>query len=124
MLRTMDHLSNKLHCLKREVHKWVKEQRIANSRKLECSEASLRYLFNLDDPLFTSEVRKNQMLELEPQKRDLYKAQDIAWRLKIRAIWVEAGDRDSVFFHRFASMRWKENGIWSIIGEGGSVFTS
>lgn len=64
------------------------------------------------------------MLELEPQKRDLYKAQDMAWRLKIWAICVEAGDRNSVFFYRFASMRLKENGIWSIIGEGGFVFTS
>lgn len=91
-LNPMDLLCNKLQCLKRKVRKWVKYQRIVDSCKLDLTEASLWVLFYLEDPLFTSEVRKMHILELEAHKRDIYKAQELAWRLKSLAIWVEVGD--------------------------------
>ena len=36
------------------------------------------------------------------------------WRLKSRATWLAEGDRNTKFFHKFATGRRKDNSIWEI----------
>ena len=42
------------------------------------------------------------------------------WRLKSHVIWLEEGDRNTNFFHKFASHMKVVNTIWELDGLGGS----
>jgi hypothetical protein len=41
------------------------------------------------------------------------------WRQKSRAIWITSGDKNTKFFHRFASFRRNKKHIWEIEDEAG-----
>jgi len=36
------------------------------------------------------------------------------WRQKSRAIWLQQGDQNTIFFHQHASHRRNKNAIWEI----------
>lgn len=52
--------------------------------------------------------------ELQRGKCKILEQEEASWRLKSRAIWLKEGDRNSIFFHRFASSRRENNSIWKI----------
>ena len=67
---------------------------------------------NLTGSFFVDE--KLELLELESKKDDILRKEEESTRLKSRDLWIEAGDNNTKFFHRFASHRRNQNTIWDI----------
>ena len=60
---------------------------------------------------------KIKLLSLESEKDDVLKNNEETMRLKSRAIWIDAGDNNTQFFHSYASYRRNNNTIWEIKNE-------
>lgn len=58
---------------------------------------------------------------MEQRWKQMLKFQEDTWRLKSWATWIQAGDRNTNFFHVFAYQRRNSNAIWNIRGTDGSV---
>jgi len=43
---------------------------------------------------------------------------EISWRQKSRALWLQAGDRNTKFFHKVANMHRKFNSMSTIVVDG------
>lgn len=62
---------------------------------------------------------KGRLIELENQKANILKEREESQRLRSRAIWLQAGDNSSKFFHSYAKGRKVSNTIWKLpIPEG------
>jgi len=72
--------------------------------------------FNQDD--------RERLLSLNKRKDQLLLIQEISWRLKSRALWIEAGDQNTKYFHAYANHRKNTNSIWSLLDEEGQTVTS
>ena len=60
-----------------------------------------------------------KILESEYNKHLL--AEEEPWCQKSRAIWIQSNDKNTIFFHRFASHRRNNKNIWEIKDENGMV---
>jgi len=49
--------------------------------------------------------------ELEAKRRKILRDREEMWRLRSRAIWLKAGDRNTKFFHNYAKRLKKSNTI-------------
>eukprot|EP00253_Pinus_taeda_P018078 PITA_18078 len=62
--------------------------------------------------------------DLEKKRHKLLGIEEATWRLKIRALWLKEGDRDTKFFHRFTNNRTDTNLIWDIqVDSGNKLFS-
>ncbi|KAL4279285.1 hypothetical protein GQ457_03G012310 [Hibiscus cannabinus] len=57
-------------------------------------------------------------LNLEADKEELY------WEQRARANWMKSGDRNTSFFHKFASYRRKRNRVDRLVDDSGKVVNS
>jgi hypothetical protein len=58
---------------------------------------------------------------LKQRKNDILSIEEASWRLRSRAIWIEKGDKNTKFFHKFASQRCSHNSIWDLSDEDGNL---
>lgn len=73
---------------------------------------------------FTSVDDKAHLMELENRKARILKEREESWRLKSRAIWLQAGDDNIRFFHNYAKGRKVSNTIWNLpLPDGGVANT-
>lgn len=63
---------------------------------------------------FISEESKIQLVSLENRKIKILQEKEEQWRMKSRAIWLQAGDGNTKFFHNFANGRKATNTIWQM----------
>jgi hypothetical protein len=56
---------------------------------------------------------------LESECNQLLLIDEEHWRQKSRAIWLKSGDRNTKFFHKFASAKRNQKHIWEIWDELG-----
>ena len=57
---------------------------------------------------------RTQLKELEAERNKLLLDEEGRWQLKSRAIWIKCGDRNTNFFHLFASYRRNKKHLWEI----------
>jgi hypothetical protein len=59
------------------------------------------------------------------QRKDLIlSTEESTWRLRSRAIWIAKGDKNTKFFHKYASQRRCQNTIWDITDDEGNLKSS
>jgi hypothetical protein len=107
-------LTKKLSRLKEQVKIWLvdkkkKELSAFNSIELEITHLTKRLLDfdccqNLSARLKLLEHDRNKLLLAEEER----------WRLKSRALWIKSGDKNTKFFHHYASYRWNKKHIWEV----------
>ncbi|KAL4354438.1 hypothetical protein GQ457_06G008040 [Hibiscus cannabinus] len=96
--------------------------RLRKERKV--TEKSLKErLKQLNDLALTNEVlgeitEAKIALNLEADKEELY------WKQRARANWMKSGDRNTSFFHKFASYRRKRNRVDRLVDDSGKVVNS
>ena len=57
--------------------------------------------------------------ELEENKKKILHVQDITWRLKRKALWIQEGNKNTKLFHRYVNNRRMVNTIWDIKDSNG-----
>eukprot|EP00253_Pinus_taeda_P026957 PITA_26957 len=66
-----------------------------------------------------SEIKKAAYESLTKQRTQVLKDREASWRLRSRAIWLQEGDENTKFFHRFANGRKAINTIWELQNDQG-----
>jgi len=115
----MDSFVHKLSRLKRFVVKWINLKKAERSKELTMVTTAIAELL---DEAHSSPLERDSLIRLHQlsiRKEQLLLQQEITWRLKSRALWLEVGDRNTKYFHAFANQRKNKNSIWSLqIGDG------
>jgi hypothetical protein len=65
----------------------------------------------------TNDVLEQYGRQLEVDCNKLLLEEEERWRQKSRAIWIKSGDRNTKFFHNYASYRRNKNFLWEIKDE-------
>lgn len=103
---------------------WQHQKRKMDKQELADIQKELDNVLNAADPNNLSLDIKGLIRNLEKRKQILLEKEEASWRLKSRAIWLKYGDRNTRFFHNFASARREKNSIWRISnGEGGFFYS-
>jgi len=58
---------------------------------------------------------------LENERNKLFLAEEERWRQKSRATWIKSGDKNTKYFHHFASYRWNKRHLWEVKDEAGQA---
>lgn len=115
-------LSKKMALVKEVVItcKFVKNKE--NRESLALIDLEIQRISNRCDQDLFSVDRKEYMISLEMKKKDILAQLEETWRQKRRAIWLQSGDKNTRFFHRFAYQRRLTNAIWDICdGQDGII---
>eukprot|EP00253_Pinus_taeda_P031311 PITA_31311 len=94
--------------------KWAKEKQNHDSAQLIQIEADLTSLTDDRGLGFISAVDKCRLIDLENKKAKILKEREESIRLRSWAIWIQAGDDNTKFFHNFAKCRKVSNTIWKL----------
>jgi hypothetical protein len=65
----------------------------------------------------------NTVKDLEEERNRLLLVEEELWRQKSRAIWIKCGDRNTKFFHHFASYRRNHKHIWELKMDTDDIIT-
>jgi hypothetical protein len=84
----------------------------------------LTTLFKIIDegPLNSSQLI--ELKEMEDLKHSWLEKEEQSWNLKNRALWLEAGDNNTKYFHQYANFKRNLNTIWDIKDEENQVVIS
>lgn len=122
--RTMEALPTFLRSLKALVLPWLRIGAIIQKADLLIIEEKIRdYHF---DPIFgmLNDLGGIIIHSLEKDLVAILRTEEEIIRLKSRALWISAGDHNSIFFHNYVNMRRKINTIWEIIEQNGCGVSS
>jgi len=105
--------------LKRLSINWTKAKKAGDDQTLYDIECQIDEPTNDQGRGYSSIEAKATLTELEAQRSKILLEWEETWRLRSRAIWLQAGDDNTKFFHNFAKGRWVNNTIWQILNEHG-----
>jgi len=101
----MNRLVTKLKLIKSEVKAWEKRQKWKNSEEIFLLEEELKNIYdNLNHSVWNDKERSN-LEKLEFKKKELLLLEEESWRHKSRAIWIEKGDSNTIFFINIKSSK-------------------
>ena len=115
---------HKLTLLKKFVVNWVRKKVKEQSLELSLVENEIADLLEVEHTITFNSVEKDRLLLLQHRKDQLLLLQEITWRLKSRALWIEVGDKNTKYFHAYANQRRNINSIWNIQNDEGLTVTS
>jgi hypothetical protein len=109
----------KLQCLKLEIKKWSRNHKKLLTQKLDTLEEDLQNLYqaslvDLQNVDLTDQISKKEVAEIQ-----LLKEEEESWRQKSRAVWLQSGDRNTKYFHHYASAQKNCKQIWELHSEEG-----
>ncbi len=110
--------ASKLKALKADLKHWNEVEFGHVSLKKKQMMCDLTDLDEVADsrPLSLEERGKREHISVELEKVILM--EEICWRQKSRALWLEKGDRNSKFFHRLVSSHRNANPIGKLLING------
>jgi hypothetical protein len=95
----------KLKVLKAWIKSWARLRRCANLKRLESLEEEIRVAL-LDLPRFGMNPNNECRLKsLETKSNQILLVEEEHWRQKSCAIWLKCGDRNTKYFHKYASAK-------------------
>lgn len=111
----------KLKKLKEAVSGWIRDKKKADKLEIQKLELQLRdaTAANVNNSISLESFEIMKKMELK--KEELLLQEEKAWRLKSHAIWISHGDKNTKFFHSFASARRRSKHIWEILDDNGSL---
>ena len=103
---------------------WSKEKYKRDDHSLSEIESELSDIMDDRNKGFTFASEKSHLIELEKHKERILMEREETWRLKSRAIWLQAEDDNMKFFQNYAKGRKVSNTIWNLpLPDGGVADT-
>lgn len=103
---------NNLHHLKRLSIDWAKQKKAREDLAISELESQIANLMDEHGIGYNSIESKVHLVEMEAQRSKILLAQEETWQLRSKAIWLQAGDGNIKFFHKFANERKASDTIW------------
>ena len=103
----------KLRRLKADLKAWAKGLSSPTAERIRIQKALERHQLALEDSLVTSDLI-NREAKLQRMYHKACKEEEIYWRVKSRTLWLQAGDKNTSFFHKQAQARKNYNSISEI----------
>eukprot|EP00253_Pinus_taeda_P020087 PITA_20087 len=100
---------------------WAKEKQARDIAQLTHIEAEICSLTDERGLGFLTAADKCRLIELENQKAKILKEREESTRLRSRALWTQAGDANTKFFHSFSKSRKVTNTIWKLPTPDGQI---
>ena len=98
-----------------ELHKWDRDVLKAPGKRISDLKKELERLKRGPMTEANTESQKEIMVRLEL----MLEQEEIHWFQRARANWLRQGDRNTSFFHNFATKRRKKNTIKGLMDENG-----
>jgi hypothetical protein len=115
------HLVGKLSLLKERIKVWVREKRQKDQSDLLKIEEAIEFEYNQVNLGLSSMEDSIKLSKLESERNHFLMVEEESWRQKSQAIWIKSGDKNTKFFHHYASYRRNKKFIWEIKDEAGKV---
>jgi hypothetical protein len=108
-------LAEKLQDVHAALHVWDREILKKPRQRLDELQRELNEV--MDGPLSNEATARQRSIQLEME--NLHEQEEVKWVQRSRANWMKYGDRNTNFFHNFASARKKKNLIKKLKSESG-----
>eukprot|EP00253_Pinus_taeda_P013898 PITA_13898 len=105
--------------LKKATILWAKDRKLKQNEEITKISEELQKLESIKEDGYATFESKKKIVDLEKHKNQILLAKEEEWRLKSRAIWLKAGDKNTSFFHNYAKGRKSANTIWQLMTEEG-----
>jgi hypothetical protein len=113
-------LCSKLKHLKGSVIQWQIAKKKQLLAYLNFIEQKLSKIFERCPSQSFEQEDLDLLKYLKHRKDSILSIEEASWRLRSQAIWFEKGDKNTKFFHKFATQRRIQNTIWDISDEEGN----
>jgi hypothetical protein len=107
-------VANNLQGVMSYLHTWSKEKIGHIPRQIEIKRKKLEKAYRKNDNNSRA-LAKKLCLQID----ELLEKEEIRWRQRSRVNWLQAGDRNTSYFHRKATWRAKKNNIAKLLDQNG-----
>jgi hypothetical protein len=112
-------LARKISMLKERVKIWLADRKKKELLAFENLEVEITFLTEKIMESDQSYEIRSQLESLENERNKLLLAEEEHWCLKSRATWIKSGDKNTKYFHQFASYRRNKKHLWEVKDESG-----
>jgi hypothetical protein len=107
-------LCDKLKNLKKVVVQWQSDKKQQLHSDLLHIDFKMSELFAKCPSQVFKQDELNILKALKLRKDNILAIEESTWRLRSQALWLNKGDKNTRFFHKFATQRRNQNTIWDI----------
>jgi hypothetical protein len=112
-------LVQKLINLKNHTKSWLCTKEIKDNRAMAVLVEELEILTKQSWESGLSPNQGARLKKLELDRNSYLMEEEARWRLKSRAIWIKNGDKNTKYFHHYASFRRNKKHLWEIMDDRG-----